>query len=109
MAVSLRSVCPRCGKGRLFQSFLGLAARCEVCGEDFSKADSGDGPAFFVMFLVSAIVVPIAFVLQFGLKIGAVATLGLACALTLGLSLLLLRPAKALLFALQWRLRASGE
>jgi uncharacterized protein (DUF983 family) len=24
--------CPRCGKGRLFNGFLSLAPRCEVCG-----------------------------------------------------------------------------
>jgi len=41
--------CPRCGKGRLFQSFLELRPACEVCGLDYSFADPADGPAFFVM------------------------------------------------------------
>jgi uncharacterized protein (DUF983 family) len=48
--------CPRCGKGKLFAGFLTLRPRCEVCGLDYSFADSGDGPAVFTMFLAGAIV-----------------------------------------------------
>jgi uncharacterized protein (DUF983 family) len=49
----LRGRYPRCGKGYLFQGFLTLARRCEVCGLDYSFADPADGPAFFVMSIVS--------------------------------------------------------
>ncbi len=56
--------CPRCGQGRLFAGFLSLAARCTVCGLDFAFADSGDGPAVFVIFLVSPIVVVLAVILE---------------------------------------------
>ena len=45
--VAARSRCPRCGRGRLFDGFLSLAKRCNVCGLDFSFADPADGPAFF--------------------------------------------------------------
>jgi uncharacterized protein (DUF983 family) len=48
----LRCRCPRCGKGRLFNGFLTLAPRCEVCGLDYSFADPADGPAFFVMIIM---------------------------------------------------------
>ena len=51
--VAVRSRCPRCGKGRLFDGFLKLAARCDVCGRDFSFADPADGPAFFVMMFMA--------------------------------------------------------
>ncbi|HEY8592046.1 MAG TPA: DUF983 domain-containing protein [Sphingomicrobium sp.] len=44
----LRSRCPRCGKGRLFDGFLKLREDCEVCGLDYSYADPADGPAIFV-------------------------------------------------------------
>jgi uncharacterized protein (DUF983 family) len=47
--VASRSRCPRCGQGKLFNGFLKLAPRCNVCGLDFSFADTADGPAFFVM------------------------------------------------------------
>jgi uncharacterized protein (DUF983 family) len=49
LSVAMRSKCPRCGKGKLFDGFLQLAKRCNVCGQDFSFADTADGPAFFAM------------------------------------------------------------
>jgi uncharacterized protein (DUF983 family) len=41
--------CPRCGEGKLFNGFLALAPRCDVCWLDYSFADPADGPAFFVI------------------------------------------------------------
>jgi uncharacterized protein (DUF983 family) len=49
LKTGLRGRCPRCGQGHLFRGFLTLRERCEVCGLDFSFADPGDGPAFFVI------------------------------------------------------------
>lgn len=48
----IKGCCPRCGQGRLFDGFLKLAPRCEVCGLDYSFADPADGPAFFVICFV---------------------------------------------------------
>jgi len=56
--------CPRCGEGKLFTGFLTLRPRCEVCGLDYGFADSGDGPAVFIMFLAGAIVVGAALVTE---------------------------------------------
>ena len=60
----LSCACPRCGKGKLFQGFLTLRPRCEVCGLDYGFADSGDGPAVFIMFLAGFIVVGAALVTE---------------------------------------------
>ena len=49
MRVGLRCRCPRCGQGKLFDGFLTIAPRCEVCGLDYGFADPADGPAFFVI------------------------------------------------------------
>ena len=49
LKAAARSKCPHCGKGKLFDGFLKLAPRCDVCGLDYSFADPADGPAFFVM------------------------------------------------------------
>jgi uncharacterized protein (DUF983 family) len=49
LSVAVRSKCPRCGKGKLFDGFLKLAKGCDVCGLDYSFADPADGPAFFAM------------------------------------------------------------
>ncbi|MBP0445446.1 DUF983 domain-containing protein [Roseomonas sp. SSH11] len=55
-ALGVRGLCPRCGKGHLFQGFLGLRRECGACGLDFGYADPADGPAFFVM---STVAVPV--------------------------------------------------
>ena len=65
--------CPRCGRGRLYKGYLKVAARCEACGADLSKADSGDGPAVFIIFILGAVVVPIALLFE---SIAAPAPLG---------------------------------
>ncbi|MDQ1078453.1 DUF983 domain-containing protein [Pseudoroseomonas cervicalis] len=49
MQTGIRGRCPRCGEGHLFDGFLALRPRCEVCGLDYSFADPADGPAFFVI------------------------------------------------------------
>src|ERR1700759_394372 len=43
--------CPNCGEGHLFDGFLKVAPRCEACGYDLAKADSGDGPAVFFILM----------------------------------------------------------
>ena len=49
--------CPCCGKGKLFSGFLELMPCCEKCGLDFAFADSGDGPAIFVILFAGFLVV----------------------------------------------------
>jgi uncharacterized protein (DUF983 family) len=49
IATGIRGLCPRCGKGHIFDGFLRMRASCEVCGLDYSFADPADGPAFFVI------------------------------------------------------------
>ena len=53
--------CPRCGRGKLFAGYLTLAAQCEVCQLDFGKADSGDGPAVFLILILGALAVLLAY------------------------------------------------
>jgi uncharacterized protein (DUF983 family) len=53
LELGTRGLCPRCGKGHIFNGFLTLAKRCEICDLDFSFADPADGPAFFAMSIVS--------------------------------------------------------
>ncbi len=49
MQTGVRGLCPRCGQGHLFDGFLTLRVKCEVCDLDYSFADPADGPAFFVI------------------------------------------------------------
>ena len=99
--------CPRCGRGKLFQGFVSLRPRCEICGLDYSFADLGDGPAVFITFLAGFIVVFAALVTEVAyqppLWVHAALWLPLILIVTLGP----LRPMKALLIALQYHHRAA--
>ena len=55
---------PRRGEGRLFDGFLDIAARCEVCGFDLTGPISGDGPAVFVILNLGFVVVALALVTE---------------------------------------------
>ncbi len=51
--------CPRCGRGKLFESYLTVRASCDVCGLDLRGHDAGDGPAVFHIFILGFIIVPV--------------------------------------------------
>src|SRR5215210_7084986 len=63
--------CPRCGKGALFGSAVGLVPRshCSVCGLDYAFIDSGDGPAVFAILILGAVGLGAVLVAEF--KFGA--------------------------------------
>ena len=60
----LRCRCPQCGQGRLFDGYLTVSETCEACGTRLSEHDSGDGPAVFVIFILGALVVPLALTVE---------------------------------------------
>ena len=99
--------CPRCGKGRLYRGFLALDQRCETCGLDYGAADTGDGAAVFLILIIGAIVVFAAVMVEILFMPPYWVHALLWPPLILGLSLGLLRPAKALMVALQYRHQAS--
>lgn len=103
ISTGLACRCPRCGRGRLFAGYLTLVEKCEVCGLELKAADSGDGPAVFVMFIVLALAVPFVFALWVWFDLPPWLLMLLATILILGGSLGLLRPAKGILIALQFR------
>jgi uncharacterized protein (DUF983 family) len=106
-AAGLAGKCPRCGQGALFRSFLGLKDRCDACGLDYAKADSGDGPAVFILFIVGFVAVAIAFIARFVFFAPTAVAFLISGAVAVGLSLALLRPFKATLIALQYRHKAE--
>ena len=104
-AVALSGRCPRCGRGKLFKSFLGVADRCGVCGLGLSGHDSGDGPAFFIMLPLCIIVAVSALLLDLKLQPPMWVHMALWPAVIVAAVLLTLRPVKALMIALQYRHR----
>jgi uncharacterized protein (DUF983 family) len=91
----------------VFRGFLTFKERCEACGADLTIADAGDGPAFFVMFAALIVIVPSAMFFEFRLRPPGWVHILIWPPVTLALCLWLLRPVKALLFALQWKHKAG--
>ncbi len=108
LKAGLLSRCPRCGRGKLFAGYLRVARRCNACSLDLEPHDSADGPAVFVMFIVGAIVVALAFWLEFTHAPPYWLHVVLWLPAVVIASLVLLRPAKAILIALQYRHGAAG-
>src|SRR5262245_44514648 len=99
--------CPRCGKGALFTGFLTLRPRCEACGLDYSFADSGDGPAVFIILLAGFVVVFSALLVEVIFAPPYWLHAALWIPLILVTTLVPLRPAKGLMIALQYRHKAA--
>lgn len=107
LLAGLAGRCPNCGEGDLFEGFLKVSERCEACGYDLAKADSGDGPAVFVILIAG-------FLVAFGALFTEVAFhppvwvhLVIWLPATLIISLVLLRPLKGVMLAAQFANKAS--
>jgi uncharacterized protein (DUF983 family) len=107
IARGLSGRCPRCGKGRLFNGFLTIAARCERCGLDYSFADSGDGPAIFVILISGFVVVAAALMVEVLYEPPYWVHALLWVPLILVTTLLPLRAMKGLLISLQYHHKAA--
>jgi len=99
--------CPRCGVGSLYDGVLTVRPSCPVCGLDLRAHDTGDGPAVLVVLVLGAIVVGLAFWVEFRFEPPLWLHAVIWPLVTLPLALLLIRPMKAALVALQFRHRAS--
>lgn len=103
----IRGRCPRCGEGHLFEGFLKLRPKCEVCDLDYSFADPADGPAFFVMMFACVPVVILALWLE--VKYQAPLWVHLVTTLPFGILTCIppLRPLKGWLVASQYYFKAE--
>jgi uncharacterized protein (DUF983 family) len=102
MRTGLAGRCPRCGQGRLFKGFLTTAGSCSNCDLDYDFADSGDGPAVFIIMLVGFIVVALVLVTELTWQPPIWLHLVLWLPLTVLLCLLTLRPLKGVMIAQQY-------
>jgi uncharacterized protein (DUF983 family) len=99
--------CPACGEGKLFKGFLSLRPRCEKCGLDYTFIDSGDGPAVFIILAAGFIVVFADLLVEILYQPPFWLHALLWLPLILIVTLLPLRPMKALMIALQHRHKAA--
>lgn len=103
----LRGRCPNCGRGKLFKGFLTVADRCGACGFDLKAADSGDGPAVFVMLVGGFMVAIPALLVEIAYSPPIAVQLAIWLPAALIVSVGLLRPFKGVMLALQFHNRAA--
>ena len=105
--VALKGLCPRCGNRTLFAGLATFAPQCRACGLDLSSFNVGDGPAPFLIFIVGGLIVGLAIAVELGFHppfwVHILLWVPLATILVVGL----LRVAKGLLLALEYRHRAQ--
>ncbi len=108
--VGLRSCCPRCGEGRLFDGMLAPAKRCMNCDLDYSFIDAGDGPAVFMILIIGFIVTAMAMALQASFSPPVWLHMMIWTPVVIVLSILGLRFSKGVMIALQFQTKArQGE
>ncbi len=104
----LKLKCPSCGRGKILFGYIKVRDTCDVCGQQLHHASVDDGPAYFTLMVVVAVIFPL-----FGLIYSvsepnpiwvALSMMGLAT----GLALVILPRVKGLFIGLQWAKRLYG-
>jgi uncharacterized protein (DUF983 family) len=103
----LARIVPALRPRALFAGYLTVAERCEACGLDYGFADSGDGAAWFVMLIAGAVAVGAALFVEIAWQPAYWIHALVAIPLAVLLPLALLRPAKGMLIAQQYRTKAE--
>ena len=104
-----RGRCPRCASGALFAGFLKMRSHCPACGLVLEPFRADDAPAYFTIFAVGHIIVPLVLVLE---RYGNQPPLWFHAVLWLPLSvmmaLILLPRVKGAVIALLWAHRIAA-
>jgi len=107
-SAGLRCRCPRCGEGKLYDGFLKVTERCGVCDLKLAHEDAGDGPAVFIILIYGLVMAVTAAVIELNYEPPFWVHALIFVPLILGGSVLLLRPFKAVMIALQFKHRVAG-
>mgnify|MGYP001188014637 CR=1 FL=1 len=99
--VILKLCCPNCGNGRVFSGLLTIKDQCSYCSLPLSNYQTDDGPAFFVMVPLCLIVAMCALAIDLNYAPPLWVHLIIWPPIIIITSLFALRPAKALLIAIQ--------
>lgn len=104
---SMACKCPRCGKGDLYPSLfdMNVVKQCPSCDLNLSKNDSADGPAVFMIFIISPLVVPFALLVDAMFNVPLWVHIVLWSVVIIGAALAMLKPVKSYIIALQYKHR----
>ena len=94
--------CPNCLRGKLFNGFLTVCDKCNLCGEDYSHHRADDAPPYFTIFIVGHLVVSLVIWAEVTFRPELWIHMVIWIPLTIAMSLAFLRPIKGAIVALQW-------
>ena len=100
--------CPKCGKGKLFSSFIATNAECANCHEVLSHHRADDFPPYVTMLITGHVVVAAMLLTERAFHPDMWIHMVLWIPLTLIMSLGLLRPIKGAIVGLQWAFYMHG-
>lgn len=108
MLLGARGLCPACGKGRMFRSYLKVDDHCPHCGEALHHQRADDGPAYLTILLVSHLGAPLLLASYMAWRPSAMTMIAIFGFGSVILSLLLLPRIKGAMVGLQWARRMHG-
>jgi uncharacterized protein (DUF983 family) len=108
LRLGVSGLCPHCGSGALFSSYLEVVKGCGHCGEEFYHHRADDAPPYFTIFLLGHIVLPLALIVEFIWHPTLLVHLSLWIPLAILMALMILPRVKGAIVALQWALRMHG-
>lgn len=108
LRAGLSCTCPKCGQGKLYGGFLDIRDSCPNCGLDYTTFESGDGPAVFITLILGFLTVGMALVVEVTFQPPLWVHMLVWTPVILGGAIGLMRPAKALMIALQYH-HEAGE
>lgn len=102
--------CPKCGQGDLYKDRIQptINEKCSSCGMALSEHDCGDGAAVFLIFVLGFLLVPAALLLQKLAEPPLWLHIIVWSIVTVGLTVLAMRPLKAYIIALQFKHRPGS-
>ncbi len=106
LLAGIKSRCPKCGRGKLFNGFLDIRGNCDACDLDYGFVDAGDGPAVFIILIVGFIAAGGSLGVEMAYHPPYWVHAVLWGPVILILPLVLLRPFKAVLIAIQYQNQA---
>lgn len=102
MAHGLRSRCPNCGDGPLFDGFVAVHDRCGVCGEALHHHRADDASAYFNILIVGHVVVALVLWVEVVYAPALWVHFALWTVVATSMTVLLMRPVKGAIIGLQW-------
>lgn len=101
-------LCPNCGKGPLFRTYLKQIHHCQVCAESFKDIRADDAPPWLTILIAGHVIVPIILIVEpWSLWPQWVSLMLWPVVISL-FSLIVLPRAKGVFLAVIWATRAPG-